>query len=185
MINLLPPKEKEILLLEHNKKLVSVLGWMVLIILICLLLVLLSVKYYILSESVFQKATLQEAEKKYQTINFTDTKNAIKGYNEKLSLIRDFYKDDFYFSDALKIISDMQRPKGVYLTNLFLSKNEKDGSIKANIAGFSDTRENLITLKDSIEGVKEIRNPSFSQASWIKQNDITFSLTFDIIKNGN
>ena len=80
MINLLPPKEKEQLLLDRNKKLVTILGCMTIIFLICLSLVLLLVKSYISEKVDSGKSILDATEKKYQTSDFLFYDNLVKKY---------------------------------------------------------------------------------------------------------
>ena len=68
MPNLLPPKEKKSLQLEQVKKLATILGFVTIISLICLVFILLSIKFYILSNVDGQKFLLQEAKKKISSI---------------------------------------------------------------------------------------------------------------------
>jgi len=83
MTNILPPKEKEYLRLEQAKKIVIILGFAAIVSLICLLLILLSIKYYILSAAGSQKFILQESEKMYQASDFAESP---KGGNNRTAI---------------------------------------------------------------------------------------------------
>ncbi len=179
MINLLPPKEKEELLLEKKNKLIIILGITILIPLVCLILILSSIRFHILGEVNSQKIILEQAKKKYQTADFLTFKDIIQKDNKILVQLKSFYKKETYFSKVLKIISDIQRPKNLYLTDLALSR-DKNQKVKVVASGFSESRENLLFFQKNIEKYKEIENPYFSPESWINPQNITFYLTFEI-----
>ncbi len=191
MINLLPPKEKEELISQQKKKLAIILWSAFLIAIICLILVLLSVKFYILGKSISQKFILEQVQDRHQTSDFLTYKDLLQNYNKKLIQLRSFYEKETEFSSALKNILEVKRPEGVYFTELFLNKKEDNGKIEAKIYGTSDTRENLLIFKKNFEerpGVPpgsypEIKNYNFSPESWIYPKSISFYLTFEI--NGN
>lgn len=185
MINLLPPEEKEKLLLEQIKKLIIILGSAALIILVCLILILSSIKFYILAEVNSQKIILEQAEKKYQTPDLSTVENLVQKYNKTLLQLKSFYKEETYFSKALKTISEIQRPEGVYLTNLSLNRKENPAKIEVTVSGISDTRENLLLFKKNVEEEEKIKNSYFSPQSWISPKDVNFSLTFEIFNNGD
>lgn len=187
MINLLPIKEREELILAQNKKIAIILGFAILIISICLILILLSIKFYILGESVSQKFILEQAENKYQTSDFLTYKGLLQGYNKNFIQLKSFYKDKVQFNAALKNILEVERPEGVYFTDLFLTRSEDTNKIEAKLFGISNTRDNLLLFKKNLEerpkGYPEIKNPNFSSESWINSKDISFYLTFEA--NGN
>lgn len=178
MINLLPPKEKEELLLEKNKNLVIVLGNVVLISLISLILVLFSVRFYILGEINYQKFVLANTEKKYQTPDFVFFKNFIDKHNGYLVGIESFYEKQFHVREVLKTIAQIQRPNGLYLTSVEI-KNKESNKISVSIYGISDNRDNLLAFKDSIENNGKIKNIYFPPNNWVKSFDLNFYLTFD------
>ena len=70
MINLLPPQEKEKLLLEKTQKLVIVLTNSFIISLICLILILLSLKFYILKELAKKSSVLYDIKEENQAKDF-------------------------------------------------------------------------------------------------------------------
>ena len=180
MINLLPPEEKEHLFLERNKKLVVILGWILIISLICLTLILFSVKLYILGQVNHQKGILNVTETKYKTSDFLFYNDIVKKYNADLIKANTFYEKEIYFSDAIKTILDIQRPNGLFFNDISM-KNSEDNKIKTTISGISDTRDNLLIFKNNIESNNKIENIYFPPNSWIKTKNINFYVTFEIL----
>lgn len=183
MINLLPPQEKQKFILEKRGKLVAILGMIILISLICLILILLSIRFYILAETDYQKNTLNQLKKEEQTQDLTDLAPVIQNYNNIISQLDSFYKKEIYFNKALDIIMNASNSKNLYLTNFSLVRDEA-GMIQIKVSGISDTRDNLLLFKKSIEQNNLIKNPYFSPESWVSQKNVNFSLTFKIEKNG-
>jgi hypothetical protein len=182
MINLLPLEDKQKLSLRNKEKLSVVLGIVALVSLVCLTLILLSIKFYILAKTDYQKNILEQAEKKYQTPEFISFNGIVQKYNTTLTQLNSFYKKEIYFNQALKIITDTPSPKGLYLT-YFLLNRDKNGMVQVNVSGVSNTRENLLTFRKNIEAVEEIKNSYFSPESWASPKDVSFSLTFEIDQN--
>lgn len=179
MINLLPIKEKQKLLLEKKTKLVIIFGIVILVSLVCLILILLSIKFYILAETDSQKVILEQTQKNNQTQEFISLNNTIKKYNKTLAQLDSFYKKEIYFGQTLDTITNVPTPQGLYLTNFSLNRNDA-GNVQASVSGVSSTRDNLLIFQQNIEQDKEIKNPYFSPESWISPKDVNFSLTFEI-----
>lgn len=182
MINLLPAEEKQKLISEKKEKLAIIWGIVVLVALICLTLILFSIKFYILAETDNQRFILGQTEKVLKTPDFINFTATIKKYNTTLAQIDSFYKKEIYFSQALKIITDVPSPEGLNLTGFSLNRDEK-GNIQAEISGTSDTRDNLLAFRKNIEQDLEIKNPVFSPESWISPKNVDFSLTLEIDQN--
>lgn len=184
MINLLPPQEKQNLILEKKEKLASVLGVVILVSLICFVLILMGIKYYFLSEVDAEKEVLNNARQKYQTAEFLNYEGIVKKYNGLSAQLSSFYGQEEYFSDALKVISSVSRPQGLYLTGISMDR-EQSAKIKVSVAGVSNSRDNLLLYKNNIEADKRIENSGFSPESWVAPKNVNFNLTFEISKNGN
>ena len=182
MINLLPSKEKEGLLLEKREKLIMIGEAVFAIFLICLILVLLSIKFYILAETDYQKNILSQAQQENQSPDLVNLNNTIKKYNTELAQLGSFYKTEVYFSQALNIITGVSAPGGLYFTSFSLNR-DKNGMIQAEISGVSDTRDELLGFRQNIEQDKRIKNSSFSPESWTSAKNVNFSLTLEIDQN--
>lgn len=177
MINLLPPEEKKELLSKKRNKLFIILGSVLVVFLICLILVLFSVKIYLLGENVVLEEELNEVKKEHTSANLALAENSIKKYNKDLENFKNFYESQIYVNSILKSLFSIEFPKGVYLINVSIDKNI-DNSLNVSVYGFSDSRDNLLILKDLVEKEKNIKNPIFSQDSWTKNQNINFYLTF-------
>ena len=182
MINLLPLEEKQKLSLENKKKLTTVLGIVVVVSLICFALILLSIKFYILTMADYQKDMLIQAEKKYPIKDFVSSESAVQKYNVTLAQIDSFYKKEIYFNQALESITNISSPNGLYLTNFSLNR-DKNGIIQVSLSGVSDTREDLLTFRTNIEADKDVKNSYFTPESWASPKKVNFSLTFEIDHN--
>lgn len=179
MINLLPQKEKQRLILKSREKLSIIWGIVISVALICLTLILLSIRFYILAETDYQKNILSQREKEVQTADFKNFNSIIQEKNLILSQIDSFYKREIYFSKALKIITDVSSSETLYLTGFSLNR-ENNGKIQASVSGVSDTRDDLLVFKKNVEEDKEIMSPYFSPESWVNSKNVQFSLTLEI-----
>lgn len=182
MINLLPPIEKQKLSSEKKEKLIIIFGIVFLVALICLTLILLSIKFYVLAETDYQKDLLEQNRKVNQTSEFISLNNTIQKYNAILAQVNSFYKKEIYLNQALDIITKISKPEGVYLEDFSLNR-DKNGVIKIDISGTGDTRDSLLIFKKNIEADKNILNPSFSTESWTSPKNAKFSLTLTIVQN--
>lgn len=192
MINLLPPKEKEILFSEQKKRLAIILGMSVLIFLICLVFVLLSIYFLVSGEANLQNFSLQQATKDYQSSNSVNLGHVIQKYNMILPKIHSFYAGERYFSDAFNIVYAVQKPDGVSFADISMddSQNNPAGNKSANnkisvlISGTSSTRADLIVFQNNLLGKTSIENVSFTPESWISSKDIDFNVKFNLNPNG-
>ena len=177
MINLLPPEEKRELILKKKNRIIIILGFVFVFFLICLTLVLFSVKIFLLGENVIQKQRLDEVSKDYNSASLTLAAKDIKEYNKTLDGLDYFYKNQIYVNDALKSFLNISMPKGVYLINVLVAR-KTENSVTIDVYGFSDSRDNLLVFKSNVEKEKLIKNPIFSQDSWVKSQNVNFYLTF-------
>jgi len=188
MINLLPPKEKEALISEKNKNVVMVLGNVVMISLVCLAMVLFSLRFYILGEASSQSAILENIKNEHQTPDFLLYNQVAKKYNGLLIKLDNFYKKEAYFNEAIKIISEIKTVKGIFLTSINMDRGKDSSTIRVAISGISDNRDSLLVFKDNIEKAsfgngengRKIENIYFPPDNWIKPKNVNFYLAFDI-----
>ena len=176
-------EEKENLFLEKKKRLATIMGIVVLVFLVCLTLVLLTIKFYILAETDSQENIFKQNQQSSQYTEQSNFINVVKGYNSTLAQIDSFYKKELYFNQALDILNRVPSPNGLYFTNFSLSRIE-NGNIKMDVSGVSATRDNLLIFKHNVEADKEIKNPYFSPESWISAQNTNFSLSLEISQNG-
>lgn len=184
MINLLPPIEKQKLFSEKKQKLTIIFVVVFLVSLVCLILVLLSIKFYIMAETDLQKNILEQNKKENQTSEIVSLNSIIQKYNGIFTQLSSFYEKEIYFNKVLDVITNISTPSDVYLTDFSLNRDKK-GIVNVNISGISGTRDNLLLYKKSIEENTKIKNPSFSAESWVSPKDVAFSLIFTIDQNEN
>lgn len=179
MINLLPQKEKDSLFLKRIRNLSIVLGSVLIIALLCLIFVLLSLKFYIMAEVDSQKFMSQATEQKYRSPDIETVKNAIQHYNELFPQITSFYNSQIHLSEVLAAIANTERPKGVRFTSISIISQDAGKTPKVSISGVSDTRENLLNFQKSLESQSMINNVLFSADSWISPVKAKFNLTLE------
>lgn len=182
MINLLPPKEKGELLLVRQKKLVIILGSIFLIFSLCLVFVFLSIYFFALGEANAQRIILQQNLKGYQAAGSNEYSQIIKKYNLILPKVSFFYENQKHFSEALSRIYEIARPSGIFFSGLNIdgTKN-RGGAVSVSISGMSSTRDDLLAYEKSLKNSLRARNVSFSPESWISSQNISFSVSFDLM----
>jgi len=183
MINLLPPGEQKELALKKNKKLVIVLGNAVIIGMVSLILVLFSLKFYILQDVSYYKNILDTTAKNQQAPDTVLLRGVIEKYNASLVRLDDFYKKESRINDALKTVFQIARPSGLYLKSVIVDRTDKDGRLKLSVTGSSDTRDNLLAFKNNIEKTTGIESLYFPPDSWIKSKNVSFAITLEIPKH--
>ena len=177
MINLLPPEQKEELLLRERQNIILILGILFLSFLISLSLILLSIKISFSGDSEIQKIILEERKKE---VSFDkELEEKIKNSNQVLSNLNSFYQSQFNLTQILEKISGLLS-SGIYLTNLNLNPLEKEKEVQVSLSGFSESREILLSLKENLEKEAEFTRVYFPPENWVKPNDINFIVTFKI-----
>jgi Tfp pilus assembly protein PilN len=185
MINLLSPKEKEGLIQEKNWKLILILGILVLIFLICLGLILLSIKIYVSGQVEAQKILFSQEEKKFEESQIRDLEEKIIISNKTLSNVNSFYQSQINLIEILEKIPETL-PQGIYLTALYFNPitDAENGKYvaKISLSGFSPTRETLLEFKENLEKEELFGEIYFPPSCWVPAVDIDFSINLKIIK---
>lgn len=188
MINLLPLKEKNELLAQDRKKMVVILGIILVVPLICFGLILLSLRFYILGEINLANIVFEQAKKQYQTADFLHFKDVIKENNKTVTSLQAFYKNQTYMSALLAMVSQIPHPESLYFTSLSLQKDtvapvaNQPKKVKVIMSGFSKSRDDLLLFQKNIQSIPTIEKVYFTPESWINPVDLKFNLTFEISK---
>jgi Tfp pilus assembly protein PilN len=175
MINLLPPVEKEELLLRERQNLILILGILLLLFLVSLSLILFSIKISLAGDLEIQKITLKELEK--EVFSSQGLEEKIKNSNQLLFNLHSFYQNQFSLTQILEKISGLL-PPGVYLTNVNFTHPQKEKGFQVSLSGFCPDRETLISFKKNLEMEKNFSEIYFPPENWLKPNDINFNVTF-------
>ncbi len=183
MINLLPSQQKEEILQEEKKRLISILGILILIFLICLALILFSIKIFISSQVGIQKTILNQREKELEVSRIQSLEEEIKTNNAILLKLNSFYQKQINLLEVLeKIVITL--PSEIYLTNLSFNKTQDEESFsQISLSGSAPTREILLEFKQNLESEEIFKEPSFPPSTWVEPTDINFSVNFIVSKN--
>lgn len=175
MINLLPPKEKEVFKKEENWKIVLILSFLIFLFLFCFTLVLLAVNFHIWGQVESQKILLESEEKKLEISEIQKLEKEIKTTNKKFLELDSFYEKRTDLTSHLNKISEIL-PKESYLFSLSFSPN----SSEVILAGFCPNRELLYEFKQNLQAREEFKDVKFPLANWVKPTNIDFTVTFKV-----
>jgi len=175
MINLLPPKEKQILLQEKQFREVLILGTTFLLLLSFFALILFLIRVDLRSKLLSQKEALEQRKKELKIVEIRNIEKEIGSLNQNLLKVASFYEDKFYLTDILEDLSEAM-PSGLYLTNLSCNKEEREISI----SGFSPDRETLTVFKRNLESKEDFKEVYFPPSNWIEPINIDFFASFKI-----
>lgn len=170
MINLLPPQQKKELIQEENYKLTLILGFLVLVSLICLALILFSITFYLEGEIKLQK--IQTELKKEEFSQFQPLQDKLSFFNRNLSKLDTFYKSQINLTPLLERFSEIL-PPGVYLTSFSYQKE----TFQISISGFAPTRADLFELRKNLKEKKEFGKVYFPLTVWTVPEGINFTGT--------
>lgn len=179
MINLLPPKEKRSLLMERNKRIAIILWFLLLFFLVCLILILFSIKIYLKGQIDSHKAFLAKSEEEFLQSESEEFQKKIESANTKFQKLSSFYNQRVYFSQVLGKISAIV-PANLYLTEISLAYSKEGDKINGSISGYAPFIEDVIKLEDSFKKEKQFQEVNFPLSNWVKETDIDFYVTFSI-----
>ncbi len=176
MINLLPPQEMAHNRSERNKKLLLVLGNTVFISLIALVLVLLSVRFYILQEALDQETQVAQARADHDAAQQAFTKEALERYNARFTTMANFYATQTKMHAVLQEVVSIPRPEGLRLSSITIDRNATNG-LNIVLSGVSPTRDSLLAYKDTLGQARGVVSVSFPAESWIQKENLVFTAT--------
>lgn len=193
MINLLPPKEKDMLLMEKKKRIAIILWFLVLFFLICLILILFSIKVFSGGQIEVQKSSLAKSEKEFLQSETQELQEKINSANSIFKELSSFYQNKVYFSQILEKISKTI-PENFYLTNLSVvfypieKEKKEDGTeelkepkrIIISLSGFAPLRQDLLEFKKNLETEQDFKEIFFPASNWVEASNINFYVTFKI-----
>jgi len=173
MIDLLPPEQKEILILEKKERMIMILGIVFLSFFVSSILVLLSVNFLVAGQAQAQEIILKQKQKEFQDAKIRILESKIIFANEDLSKVASFYQERIslleVFEETCKLF-----PRDTYLKSF----SYKDRKI--SLSAFAYTRSSLLEFRQNLIGKREFKNISFPGEPWIKAADIDFTVMFEI-----
>ena len=181
MINLLPPKERDILKQEEKLRLVFIWGIFVLFFLITFSLVLFAVNIYLAGQVQGFKILVGYEQQKSVTPEAQKIGKEIIAVNQNLTELNALYKGQPRITELFQKISEII-PEEIYLNSLSLDPNEnKRDRFQVSLTGHSETREALLNFKKSLESKSDFQGVYFPPSNWVKPLDINFSASFEMI----
>ncbi len=178
MINLLSPEEKNRLLLEERKKIITILWFLFLFFLFCFTLILFSIRFYLQGQVESQKIIFQQTQKSTEQFEIKEFQEKFNSFNIALVNLDSFYKQKVYFSEILEKISKILHEEA-YLTNISVTlSTDKETPAQVALSGFIPNRENLFEFKKTLEKEEGIKEVSFPPTNWVNPVDINFFVTF-------
>lgn len=173
--NLLPPKARIELYQDEVKKLIIILGILILLFLLSLSLILFAIKDYISRQVESERILVYLEKKQLETSGIQNLREKIILTNQNLSQLISFYQEQVRLTEIFNKISDIL-PSQMYLTNFSYQKE----SAQISLAGFSPTQEILLYFKNDLK--KEFSEVSFPTQNWMETTDIDFQFNFKITK---
>lgn len=177
MINLLPIQKKEELDSIKKIKILSILGFLLLISMVFLVVLFFSIEIYLTSENQNQKFLVDNAISLSSDPKHKELENKITESNDIIKKLDDFYKKQIEVSDAIEKITNIM-PDNVSLVSI--SYNEKNFEI--SLHGKAKTRDDFLAFKKMLEEQPEIKNLNSPISNILKSVDVEFSLTFSLTK---
>jgi len=179
MINLLPLKEKKEFLMEGTKRMVIVLWFLFLFFLVCLALILLSIKIYLQGQIDSNKNYLANTEKEFLESESEEYRSRITEANSKIEELNSFYEKRVNFSNVLEKVSALL-PADIYLTDVSLGQitEDKERKIVVALSGFAPVVDDVVEFENNLKG--EFENVDFPLSNWVKEKDIDIYVTFKI-----
>lgn len=178
MINLLPPDQKKELRLLENFKIALSLEILLGISLIFIVLIFLSINFFISGEAKTKKILYEQRQEELETFQMQNLQNNLITFNNTLSSLSFFYRSQ---TDSVEIIEKIVEtiPDRILLNNLSMSPNLKN-SISFNLSGFAENRDFLLEFKNNLEKEELFSEVFFPPSSFLKPVNIIFSVTFKI-----
>jgi hypothetical protein len=182
MVNLLPPAEKVLLISSRRKRANFLLGGGLVIIFLCLVLILGSVYFYLLGNLIYEKVLFQDTQKKNNIEDFDNTRDIVQSYNKLINVTNLFYDEQVYMEDALRRIATILESENIVLESLTLDNRPKN-IVYVAMAGLSKKRSYLLDLQKNLNSSQDVSLVYIPPESWVKQEDIRFHITFEMLQN--
>jgi hypothetical protein len=179
MINLIPPKEKERILMERINKVIIIHWFLIFFFIICFVLVLFSIKIYFKSQALTQDSVVSSAKSGQEQERVGRFKEEMRITNEKINEQNNYLKNRIYFSSIIERIAGVL-PEKLKLSTLSAVLDSEKKIIKVFVSGFVLEREDLVVFKEKLEKEESISEISFPASNWVRASNINFSATFNI-----
>ncbi len=160
---------------EREMKEFLVLGFIFLALLVSFSLILLVVLLTLRGQLAFEKEILKETREGIGLSQKEELEREAVFYNEAAEYVLSYENGE----PVIRVLERVSaaKPEEIKIYNLSY-KSEKS---KVALSGYSPNRETLLEFKNNLE--KSFSEISFPSSSWVKRNDIEFSVEFIVDKN--
>lgn len=174
-LNLLPPQEKEALVLEKTQRWIIFYGSAITGIFLIFIALLIIIWVFITIQLKSAVNNLESVQGSFKGQDLKTQQAAVADLNKYLEKIASIQKNQKNYSALLINLSNLV-PSGIRLNTLTLDKN---GEISLN--GYAQRRELILTFKDSLEKSNLFAGIENPLSNLIKQTDINFYFKFKIL----
>ncbi len=151
-----------------------ILGMVFLFFLLSLFLILFSVKIYVSGQAESQEISLKVERDHFSDIGMKQLEDEIRLVNQEMLQLRNFYKEQFLFSDFLENLAEALPAESYFTRANFRYLSQEEG-IRVNLSGFTPNREALRQFRNSLED-----NPDIYDMELTGINPDDFSMTFKV-----
>jgi len=175
MINLLPPIEKEKRTQEKILKLVWILGILIVASMLCFVLILLSIKFYIADQIISQDTFIEMERQKNSQVQVLQKK--INSVNISLLKLNNFYQNQFAVSAFLEQFSSLIQ-SNMYLENF---SYQSEGS-RIILSGFAFNIDQAHKFREALREQENFKETDFTIPDWLQQKGVNFRASFNLKK---
>ncbi len=171
MINLLPEKNKKKLKKEKSFRLFLILSVYFTIFLLFFSATLFALEEISKNSLLEEEINLRSTEDSFEIIKRVEAKT--KEVNEILRPLSNFYTQQVSVSDLTAEVFSLMPP---YSSVENFSFKLKNGSGEVNLTGYAANYQVLLDIEEKLKD--KFTDVDFDASSWLKINDINFSVTF-------
>ena len=181
MINLLPPSEKQNLLMQSRWKTAMILSLLIFIFIISVILVLTSINISLATNVKVQNFILDGKKRDGGVLEIQSIKKEIAQVNKDLIQINAFYKQKSSMSVFLEKIANLL-PEGIYLNNIYITPaGKEENNFQVNLSGHAKSVEDTIELNERMKRDEKFSQINFPPETWFEKNDFNFNVSFRAI----
>jgi Tfp pilus assembly protein PilN len=181
MINLLPPAEKQNLLVAKQQKIIVILGFLILIFFICLVLVLFWVNFSLASQVAAQKIFLANKQQSFEAADVKGWQEKVAKINQDLTKLDSFYQQRPSLTVFLENLSNTLG-EGISSDSVSINPIKKENNLfQVYLSGYTSSVDAVVKFDKNLKENKSISQVSFPSDTWLGKQNFIFSVTFQTI----
>jgi Tfp pilus assembly protein PilN len=181
MINLLPPVEKQNLLVAKQQKVIAILGFLILIFFICLALVLFWVNFSLASQVAAQKIFLANKQQSFEATDVKGWQKKVAEINQNLTKLDSFYQQKPSLTAFLENLSN-NLAEGIFLDSISINPIKKENNLfQVYLSGYASSVDAVVKFDKNLKENKDISQVSFPSDTWLGKQNFIFSVTFQAV----